>query len=414
MKKPNTVWNKRIVYCAVVVCPRKQGEGILKQNKMKITAAILLISAVLQSRNAISLVVNSVAQVFPDKSVEAIQLIFSVMTGAGAVGSFIAGKIAGITTKKNIVLFFSGATLAGALLAYMFSRSYSMLMLASVIIGIAIGTLTPISSALIAEYYEGSKRASMMGIQSLAINGGGFLITLLAGFLTVSKWENVYLSFIVMIPVILAAIFLLPQGNIEKEKPGKKVKVMNARMSLFLTEAFFFGVGLLTFTGNISFVVAEAGEQYAAWAGYAISIFMIGAVVAGLLLPATMKWLKEATITAGLAIGCMGLFCLAFSNSLVMVALCAALFGIGFGLYMPATFTIIPECVDSSAATMAMSLLSCVNTLGSMVNPYIVTSMAALINDNINTRFLLSGLMLCVVLLMDILSVIRIKKSKMK
>lgn len=368
----------------------------MKKNSLKISSAILIISAVSMITSSISIILGGISESFPNRSVEAIQLLYSIISGAGIIGSILAGKLAGVTTKRVNIIIFSVVILLGAALAYFFNASYYALLAASIIIGIGTSTLRPLSIALIAEHFDGIERAKMTGIQSLAVNVGGALIALAVGVLSTHHWKNAYLIFLLMLPVLLTAMFMLPKGIVEKNETAAKVKVMTPQLAKLVVEAFVFGMGMITFLANIALASAELGAEYVKFAGYANSIYMIAAIIVGLLLTNIMKIFKQYTMTVGILLAAAGLLCLGFTTSPALIILCSILFGFGFGVYFPAAYATIPGMVAPSTITMAISIFSIGMSVGCMLTPYIITSGAALINGSINTRFLLAAVIMVV------------------
>ena len=264
----------------------------MKKSSLKVAIAIMIISLCSMITSSITIILGGIMQSFPERSVQSIQLIYSVISGAGIIGSFLAGKFASFTTKRISIIIFSFVNVAGAMLAYFGYTSYYALLAASVLIGTATSTVRPLSISLIAEHFEGMERARLTGLQALAVNGGGSLIS-----------------------------------------------------------------------------------------------FTVGIII------------KQKTMLAGLVFAALGLLCLGFKTSPALIIMCAVLFGIGFGIYFPSAYATIPGMVKPTSITMAISYFSIAMSIGCLLNPYIVTSGAALINDSINTRYLLASILIAAVII---------------
>ena len=96
-----------------------------------------------------------------------------------------------------------------------------------------------------------------MGLRVVFMNGGGIVLTLLVGSLAKSYWKNIYLLFLLCIPVALICLFLLPKGRIEKapnEEKGEKVgfvkKYMNKWLLSILVMVVIQGIGYSCYLSN--------------------------------------------------------------------------------------------------------------------------------------------------------------------
>lgn len=369
----------------------------MKKSSLKVAIAIMIIPLCSMITSSITIILGGIMQSFPERSVQSIQLIYSVISGVGIIGSFLAGKFASFTTKRISIIIFSFVNVAGAMLAYFGYTSYYALLAASVIIGTATSTVRPLSISLIAEHFEGMERARLTGLQALAVNGGGSLISFTVGIITKNYWRNAYLIFLIMIPIALVALFMLPKGSVEKSETSEKTKVMTPALGKLMIESFVFGMGLLTFMGNVS--VCSISVEQPRLASYSKCIYMIVLCIVGIFIPRIMKLFKQKTMLAGLVFAALGLLCLGFKTSPALIIMCAVLFGIGFGIYFPSAYATIPGMVKPTSITMAISYFSIAMSIGCLLNPYIVTSGATLINDSINTRYLLASILIAAVII---------------
>ena len=152
-----------------------------KKNGVGSVLVLLLVSAALQTITIISIMLSGIASAFPDKSDTTVQMLYSIAIGAGVVGTLAAGKAANIITKKKFLSFCLAANIVGGVIGYCFHGSFSMLILASVFIGFGTGSLPTLTTAIMAEYFEGEQRARILSFQGVAVAGGGIVFSALAG-----------------------------------------------------------------------------------------------------------------------------------------------------------------------------------------------------------------------------------------
>ncbi len=362
-------------------------------NKNRTRAGIIILSAILQVGNCISLVLAGVAKDHPEASMSSVQLVFTFMSLVGIPSMIIAGKMASVTTKKRLTQFACISVLCGGLTGCFLSKSLGMLYLASALIGFGASMLTPLASALVAENYQGEERAAMMGFQSLLINGGAIALNLLAGFLGRTIWRNTYMVYFLVIPVLIGITVLLPEGIVEKAEKGEKVKVLTPGLLILMLQVFLFGLGYMTFMTTISIYTSSLGFQNAS---IFTSTCSFGCVLAGLMLPRLVKILKKYGFAAAMAFGSAGLFIISQSTTTVMLMAGSLILGLGFGFIIPAGFNMIPERVSPAAVTMAMSLYVASFTGSSFVCPYVTGFGAGLLGGSVSARFLTASIIVAI------------------
>lgn len=362
-------------------------------NKKKIKIGILIFSLLLQSMNAIALVISGVAATYPDATTTSVQLVYTLITLMSVFGTLLAGKLAGIMTKKKIAMIFCSVLCLGGVFGYFFANSLIMLYVASIIIGIGNGVIFPISSGLIAEHFEGGERASVTGIQALFVSGGGFLINYVGGMLAASYWKNTYLLYLSAIPAIIVIMILLPEGNVEKAEQGEKVKLLTPFLIALTIQAFIFGICWMTLLANATYYIFDLGIGNESQASLLSMAMSVGSIIIGLLLRRVMALTKDYCFVAAFACATFSLWILSFGSNLTVLIIGCVMLGIGFGLFMPLGYTLIPNKVHPAAITMSIAVFTAAFSLGGFMNPYIITVGAALINDRVATRFVLAAIL---------------------
>ncbi|MBR0130248.1 MAG: MFS transporter [Firmicutes bacterium] len=343
--------------------------------------------------NCLSLVLAGVAKDHPEASMASVQLVFTLMSLVGIPSMLIAGKMASVVTKKRLLLFAGVFVLCGSLIGCFLSKSLGLLYLASAMIGFGASMLTPTSSALIAEYFDGEERAFMMGIQSLFINGGAIGLNLFAGLLGRSSWRGTYRVYFLIVPVMIAVMLLLPKGIVEKAEKGEKVRVLTPGLMTLMLQVFLFGLGYMTFMTTISIYADSLGFSNAS---LFTSTCSLGCVLTGLMLPKLMKLFGNFGFPMSMILGAAGLLIISQSSTKTMLMAGSLILGLGFGFVIPSGFTKIPERVSPGAITMAMSLYVASFTGSSFVSPYVTGNMAKLMGSAISSRFLAAAIIIAI------------------
>lgn len=357
----------------------------------KTIAAIMCIALCTQGTMVLSLVLPGAAAQFPSASEVSIQLLYSLTSGAGILGSLLAGWLAGKTTKKNIMIgIFTIVPLAGLLGAFCYN-SLPVLYVVSFLVGMCLFANSITMNSLIGEHLQGELRARITGLSSLAVNGGGIVLTLTAGRLGAGKWQNTYLTYLVFVLVLFAVVALLPKGIVEKPEEGQtEKKRVGAAYGKMVLQVILFGIAFAAYTTNVSMLILQSGFGDTTQASYANTCFMAGAVLAGIALPYLLRIFSSKTLPVGMLFLVGGFVTLYFAQSIWLVYVGALLIGMGFGTFLPASFSIIPNLVPLSSLSMAMAVFSVGSSSAQMISPTIVTTLAGLLGEGMKNRFLIA------------------------
>lgn len=374
-----------------------------KKTLLFVQIAIYVTIVVSLARNCISLVLTGVAEMFPNESITTVQTVYSVISTGAIVGSLVAGKLAQIFPKKYILVADLVLGCLAAMYAYLIANTILALKVCSIIIGLTFGQFVPLTGALIAEYFDGVQRAKVVGLRVVFMNGGGLVMTLVAGQLAANYWKNTYLMFLLCIPAALACLFLLPKGSVEKseaEEKGEKVnffaKYMNKWLLLVLLMVVVQGIGYSCYLTNVSFAIQDLGLGGTSQASYISSVMQIACIATGFVMVPSVKLFKKCVPGAGLLGMAISFLILAFANGFVMLVLGAIVFGYSVILFSNGTVAIMPENVPSGSMTMSMALFNAMMNVGLTIAPYCVTAPAAMINNLTSTRYMVAAVIMAV------------------
>lgn len=363
------------------------------RNKWKTKCGIFIFSLITQSMNALSLMLSGITADYPNVGTSSVQIVFTLITLASVAGTVAAGKLACLMTKKKMVSIFMVIMVFGGIFGRFLGNSLGMLYVASIIIGVSNGVLIPAGSALIAEHFEGEERAACVGLQSLFVSGGGMLLNMLAGMLAAVYWKNTYLVLLTSIPVLVFTILLLPEGKIEQSEKNEKAPVLNTFLVTLILHSLLFGICWMTFYTNLTYYVFELGVGNETQAGYVTMLFSAGSIIVGLILNRVMKVTGKYCFATGLFISAAGFWIFSVASGLPILMIGAVMQGIGFGLFMPSGYAIIPNYVHSGAITMGIALFTAAMSLGGFVNPYVVTPIAGIMSTAVSARFFIAAIL---------------------
>lgn len=361
-------------------------------NKIKAMIAIFVASLLCQSVNAISLILQGVVNTYPETTVTQAQLIISVANLVGLASMLIVGKIVCFVTKKRVLIALMLCIAVGAVIGYCATPTLMMVFVACGVVGFGAGGLIPLTSALIGEHFDGATRATVMGTQSIFVNGGGMILQLAGGFVAAMFWKNLFLLYLASLVIAIACAVLLPKGSLEEaEDKSEKVKLFTPFLGVMMLQGFFVGLIMMVFMSNITFYVFELGIGNESQAGIVTMAFSGGAVLFGVLIAVIMKLLKRYIFAVGLVCSAVALWIFALTGNLVAFVVAGVLAGAGFTLHNTAYYSLAPANCNPAAMTMTISMYTIAMQMGMIVCPIIVTPAAALLGDSLSYCFLIGA-----------------------
>lgn len=129
--------------------------------------------------------------------------------------------------RNNVMAVGSFLIGLGGLLAYTTSDFY-MLVIFRVIQGIGQAGVMPLTVALIGDIYSGSKQTQAQGLRGTSNKVGSILWPIIGGLLAGIGWNNIFLVYLLFIPLGVTAYFKVPSKNGEAKNPFEYMKGMKS------------------------------------------------------------------------------------------------------------------------------------------------------------------------------------------
>lgn len=191
---------------------------MLKPTILSVSLLTIMASA------AISPALPKIAQAFPDIDKTFIRLILTLPSLIVIPFSLISGGLVAKFSKKAVLL--------AGLIIYMIggaggglAQNVPQLLIMRAILGVGVGLIMPLSTALIFDFFEGDARNKMMGLQMSANQLGGVVFLSIAGWLAISSWRYAFGVYLLAIVTLLFILFWLPQAPEKEEKKKVNVKL---------------------------------------------------------------------------------------------------------------------------------------------------------------------------------------------
>jgi MFS family permease len=366
----------------------------MKKSKHTIKAAILFYSLVQAGTICISSILVRIAEVFPGHSTTTIQFLATCPSVVIIIMSLATGKLAEYIPKKYLALFSSAMFLVTAFGGFFFHGSLPLLFLWEIILGIGLGILVPLGTSLIADYFAGEERNSLMGLQSAVISVGGVLLSLIGGLLAAIDWNYNYLAFLMIIPgfLLLAAGLPLDRPAHSHAAGGGKIRVTPKVAGTYGLIAFLFMLFYNVVAFNLAMHLEENQITGSTNAGIASALFMLSGAIAGILFNKLVRFLGEKVIALGFFNLGAGALIMGVAGSFPLILIGIFIAGFSLSIVMAQVAISIADREKPEAVTMCIAICMGINNLGGFLSPNITKlSKLLLSSDKASGRYMLVG-----------------------
>lgn len=372
-----------------------------------IVLAIVCLSMYLNIENVLSLMLYDMTVAFPDVSAFTIQKLPANMYLIEAVTSLGIGWLASKMSKRKMIIIFQGGTVLGALIGYFFGSSFSMVYFSLFILSISCAVTSTIARSVVVESFASKDVPKMISVSQISNSLGTALLQILGGHLIAISWRTGYLAFLTGLFSLFSALFLLPEGPLEKrEKSGEtgmKSKIWTKHLIHDVVLTLLFLCINSTYTTYITFLVTERGFGNAVAAGYLSGVKTGFTFLAACVLPFTVKQLKKHIISASMLLILIGYGMVAAASNIWFVLIGAALSGFGIGTFTPAIFTHIAKHVTPETNSSSHAMIAVAGTLGNYLYPYLITLPSLALGESSTYKFVIAMIWCALVLAGEIL-----------
>lgn len=338
--------------------------------------ALLSIALIISDVGAVSPVLPELQSHFPGVSQTLIQGFISFPAIAGLVATLVAGALATTVGKRRIVLIGITLVIIGGLAPYFLvdHAPYALVISVRFLAGFGMGLLQPLSTSLIADFYTGQTRRTLIGIQSSMIGLGGTLWSLVVSALMTMGWRQAFLVYLFGL-IILGLVWHYvpePQRRTEGSQAGgasadRSPLPVGTAGAIALISLMTLGFQAIVISAP--FLAAEREFASGAQVSLVMTTFGLASVLGGFLFSTVYRALRSWTgvaaltsLTAGLALGTV-------TYSLTVLFVVAILIGLGFGMFMPFCLSSINARTDQTNSAFTTSLLFAGTSIAGFIAP---------------------------------------------
>lgn len=370
--------------------------------------SLLSISLLLTSANAISGVMPALIERFGDQDRSTVELLSTVPSFSMIIMIILSGFIArAIGDKATVTIGLVIAAVCGVI-PFVATDSFPLIMASRIGLGVGFGLINSLAVSMIASFFSGDEKATLMGFRSAFESLGQSVMTLIAGFLVTFGWNMSFLVYLVAVPILVLFVLFVPKAPHTQAldagdaaptptagKPTKqRINAPIVLIAVFLVVAVTMYIGL---TVRLSSVVTESGFGTMQQASTLLSVMTIGGMLMGFVFGVINKTLRAQTLTVGLVALAIGAIVIYAAPNFVVVCIGALIAGVSYPTMISYTFNQISEVCPKGSDTLCTSVVLVGCNLGAFTAPYTLLFVGALAGGSLSTPFLVYGIALLVI-----------------
>lgn len=355
-------------------------------------SAVLSVYIIQAALGGINPAIASFAAAYPNISLTTIMLLATLPMLTSIPANLALGSILKVLKYKGTLLLGLIIFLVSGVAPYFFQENFTAILVWRAINGIGFGIIFPMGPTMVSAYIETSKRASVLGYGTGLVNIMGLVFQSVGGILAAGFVHNVWFINLILCITLLFAIFLPKPLQLEEtssatsEAHTEKASIPGSTWILmallFLQTLFIYPQFLYT-----SSVVQAAGVGDAAVAGYIMTTFSIGGIIAGSIFGKLFQAMGSRTLVFGSALLAVDLALMATATSLPLFFVANVIGGIGYASFLITIFTGISINTAPTAVPTAMGINSAGMAIAGFSSSFVAVFIANLFGQAANLRF---------------------------
>ena len=388
--------------------------------------AILSMSLLQMATNAIASVIANIAADFPEVPVSTVQYLMTFPNLFLVISSLVCARLAVKIPKKRIAVTGLCLGLAAGVLSFLFHGSIVLLYIWAAILGCCMGSTAPMANGLIAEYFEGKERDSMLGLQTSAANLGSMIMTFAGGYLALLGWHYVYWVYFLGVPGIILTLLFVPgkkksEANVptetdavpEVQPKSRSSKKIPGSAFIFFAIAFFYMICFYVGPTNLALIVEERALGSTVLSGNAATVLLLGGVIMGLVFGKVAAKIGKFTISFGFLALVLGYLMIYFFPSIPVLYIGSFLIVTSNTLVLPQTMGSVVTS-DNDQSTMLMAICLAVANVGMFLAPAVTGISQSIMGNSLSSsRFLFTGILALIFMIVSSIVLLIMRKRQL-
>lgn len=230
---------------------------------------------------------------------------------------------------------------------------------------------------MIAAFYHGDERASMIGFQSAFQGFGAALMTFVAGQLVQFGWQYTFLVYAISLPILILFVLFVPRPEtteIQVQGTASARQVIKTNPKMISISYGIFLLLIIVVYNAVSIKLATVLTTYSLGdetnAANILTIMQLASMAAGV----CFGWLQAKAhrymLTLSLLLMGIGFVLIASAMNLYVIGFGAILTGISFSLFIPYLFNQVSIQAPKHTESFNTSILLVGANLGTFIAPY--------------------------------------------
>ncbi len=351
---------------------------------MRLKAAILSLSIITVMGGAtITPALGQINAAFPDAGETLVKLIATMHALFIIPFTLISSRLTKYFSKKTIIIpavcLYIIAGLSGGA-----ANNIIMLLTSRALLGISIGLIMPISTSIVADFFEGREKMSLMGKLGAANTIGGSTSLLIAGMLAGISWRLAFVAYGIAVVTLVLNLLYVPV-----QKPAKKeedVQISPIPGKIFLLGICMFLLFIINYSipTNIAIYLETNHLGGSTVSGIVIAVGMLGSAAVGIVLVKIRDLTGRYFIPVQLALVGIGFSLVGFTSNAVLIGMGSLLRGLGFGGIFPQILNHVSDITSGNQTMTGMAIVQSFLFLGQFSSPIVLDAISNLIGNGTN------------------------------
>ncbi|MBQ1312859.1 MAG: MFS transporter [Blautia sp.] len=325
-------------------------------------------------------ILSLVSEKYASYSTSQIQMLQTVHYALMMAGSLSIGYLTTRFTKKKIVL--AGLLIVGLTGVFpTFVEGFWVLLICRVLIGFGFGIFSPMSTAIIAEFFPPEKRAGFMGLNVVGMGIGTMVCNLLGGFLAKNGLRYFYLIYLAAFLGALVVLLVLPETPVISGERASRIKLNSMVYTLSLM-FFMHTLFINAYSTNISLYISGNITRDPGASGFATAVNAASAMVMGILFTKVVNRFRGMTLPFSIFCAAVGYASVLFIPGMAGVMVSSALCGVSLSCFAAMGAYLISVSVEEEAVAKASGVYTIIGGIGGLIAPLVLSSSAGLLGGN--------------------------------
>ena len=351
------------------------------KKELKIAITIFAMAFVLGLNiTGIMPVLSLVSEKYASYSTSQIQMLQTVHYALMMAGSLSIGYLTTRFSKKKIVL--AGLLIVGLTGVFpAFVEGFWVLLICRVLIGFGFGIFSPMSTAIIAEFFPPEKRAGFMGLNVVGMGIGTMICNLLGGLLAKNGLRYFYLVYLAAFLGAFVVLLVLPETPAISGERASRIKLNSMVYTLSLM-FFMHTLFINAYSTNISLYISGNITRDPGASGLATAVNAASAMIMGILFTKVVNRFRGMTLSFSIFCAAAGYASVLFIPGMAGVMISSVLCGVSLSCFSAMGAYLISISVEEEAVAKASGVYTIIGGIGGLIAPLVLSTSAGLLGEN--------------------------------